>query len=94
MYYAAKSAGKTWGETTMTIERPQRLRTHPARFHQCQLAMEDEIIELVGRACDAGWHRDEVLAAMMEVIDDLALARREDVALAVELRVSQLMGKI
>ena len=77
----------------MTIERPQRPRAHPARFHQCQLAIEDEVIELVGRACDAGWHRDEVLAAMMEVIDDLALARREDVAMAIELHVSRLMRK-
>ncbi|MEK1891024.1 MAG: hypothetical protein AAAB35_26365 [Phyllobacterium sp.] len=77
----------------MTIERPQRLRSDPGRFHQCQLAIEDELIELVGRACDAGWHRDEILCAMMEVIDDLALARREDVAISVEMRVARLLGK-
>ena len=57
------------------------------------MAIEDEFIELVGRACDAGWHRDEVLGAIVEVADNLALARREDMAIAIELHVAQLVKK-
>ncbi len=77
----------------MTIPRPERTRCHPDRFDACQLAIEDELIELLGRACDAGWHRDEVISAITEVADNLALARREDVAVSVELHVARLMKK-
>ncbi len=77
----------------MAIPRPDIPRKHAERFDACQMAIEDELIELVGRACDAGWHRDEVLTAIAEVADNLALARREDVAISIELHVAQLMKK-
>lgn len=77
----------------MAIPRPDKPRKHAERFDACQMAIEDELIELVGRACDAGWHRDEVLTAIAEVADNLALARREDVAISIELHVAQLMKK-
>jgi hypothetical protein len=77
----------------MAIPRPDKQRKHLERFDACQMAIEDELIELVGRACDAGWHRDEVLAAIAELTDSLALARREDVAISIELHVAQLMKK-
>lgn len=50
-------------------------------------------MELVGNACDSGWHPDEVLAAIAVVVDNLALARREDVAIAVEMRVRRMLKK-
>jgi hypothetical protein len=77
----------------MTIGWPHHARNHEDRFDECQLAIEDELIELVGRACDVGWHRDEVLSAIASVTDNLSLARREDVAIAVEMHVRQMMKK-
>lgn len=77
----------------MAMSRPDKPRKHSDRFDACQVAIADELIELIGRACDVGWHRDEVLAAIAELTDNLALARREDVALSIELHVAQLMKK-
>lgn len=74
----------------MTIPRPEKPRCHPDRYDGCQMAIEDELIELVGRACDAG---DEVIAAISEVTDNMAPARREDVTISIELHVAQLMKK-
>lgn len=77
----------------MTIDKPSHPRHHEDRFDECQLAVENELIELVCRACDSGWHRDEVLAAIIAIADNLALARREHVALAVEMYVREMMKK-
>ncbi|MEK1890384.1 MAG: hypothetical protein AAAB35_23045 [Phyllobacterium sp.] len=80
-----------WGAQKMTISRPDIPRHHADRFDACQTAIEDELIELVGRAHDRGWHTDEVLGAIMAVADNLALARREDLAIAIEMRVRQMI---
>ena len=77
----------------MTIPSLCHPRCHPDRFDDCQLAIEDKLIELIGEASDAGWHRDEILSAVTEIADNLALARREDIALNMEMRIKQLMKK-
>ena len=77
----------------MPIPRPHCSRTHPERFDACQMAIEDKLIELIGQASDAGWHRDEILSAIIEIADNLSLARREDIALAIETQISKLMKK-
>ena len=77
----------------MPIPRPHYSRRHPERFHACQLAIEDKLIELIGQASDVGWHRDEILSAIIEVADNLSLARRDDIALAIETQLSKLMKK-
>jgi hypothetical protein len=77
----------------MPIPRPHCSRTHPARFDACQMAIEDKLIELIGQASDEGWHRDEILSAIIEIADNLSLARREDIALAIETQLSKLMKK-
>ena len=51
------------------------------------------MIELVGHASDMGWNRDEILAAIIEIADNLSLARRDDIALAIETQLSKLMKK-
>ncbi|MEK1853692.1 MAG: hypothetical protein AAAC48_17960, partial [Phyllobacterium sp.] len=61
----------------MTIGKPNQPRSHADRFDACQGAIEDELIELIGRACDAGWQNDEILSAVIALADDLSLARRE-----------------
>ncbi|MEK1852555.1 MAG: hypothetical protein AAAC48_11960 [Phyllobacterium sp.] len=85
--------GRGGRKLTMTITRPHRPRSDHKRFDHCQMAIEDELIELVGRACDAGWHRDEVLSAILEITDNLSLARREDLAINIAMHVAQLMKK-
>lgn len=56
------------------IIRPQHPRSHPDRFTECQRAVEDSIINVIGDASDAGWDRDEILAAIIAAADDMALA--------------------
>jgi hypothetical protein len=77
----------------MTIPKPSRPRCHEDRFDECQLAIEDKLMELIGEASDAGWHRDEILSAIAEITDNLALARRMDVALNIEMQLAKLMKK-
>jgi hypothetical protein len=77
----------------MPIPRPHHSRNHPERFNACQLAIEDKLIELVGQASDVGWHRDEILSAIIEIADNLSLARRDDIALAIETQLSKLIKK-
>ena len=77
----------------MPIPRPHYSRNHPERFDACQLAIEDKLIELVGQAWDVGWQRDEILSAIIEIADNLSLARRDDIALAIETRLAKLIKK-
>jgi hypothetical protein len=57
------------------------------------MAIEGELIEFVDRASDRGRHRDEVLEAIIAVADNLALERREGLAIAIEMRVRQMTKK-
>ncbi|MCX8282503.1 hypothetical protein OSJ77_20125 [Phyllobacterium sp. 0TCS1.6C] len=63
---------------------PRRSRSDPARFSDCQLAIEDELIALIAKASLAGWDEDEVLAAIVEVADNTALAMQENKLLSEE----------
>ncbi|MBZ9656589.1 hypothetical protein [Phyllobacterium lublinensis] len=42
------------------------------------------MLGLLGDAIDAGWSKDEILAAMIALADDTALAMHENVLLSVE----------
>lgn len=68
----------------MSIPRPQHPPFHPERFGECQRAIEDHMLGLLGDAIDAGWSKDEILAAMIALADDTALAMHENVLLSVE----------
>lgn len=80
-------------ETTCQENRPDIPRQHADRFDACQMAIEGELIEFVDRASDRGRHRDEVLEAIIAVADNLALERREGLAIAIEMRVRQMTKK-
>ena len=58
----------------MKIPRPQHPTNHPDRFEDCQRAVDDRMLELLGDAQVAGWPRDEVVAAMIEVAENTNLA--------------------
>lgn len=66
------------------IRKPQHERDHPDRFSDCQLALEDRIIELLGDAVISGWDRDEVLEAIIAVTDNTAMALRANELLSTE----------
>ena len=51
----------------MTIPGPKCTRNDPERFADCQRAVEDRMLELLGDAQVAGWTKEEVLAAMIAV---------------------------
>ncbi len=53
----------------------------PYRFKQCKEALEDRIHELLAEAQVAGWERNEALAAITEVVDDLAIMLADNDAL-------------
>ncbi|WP_457300290.1 hypothetical protein [Phyllobacterium sp. P5_D12] len=68
----------------MTIPGPTRTRDDPDRFGECQRAVEDRILELLGDAQVAGWTKEEVLAAMIEAAENTNLAMHQNVLLSVE----------
>ncbi|WP_157929563.1 hypothetical protein [Phyllobacterium zundukense] len=51
------------------------------------------MLELLGDAIEAGWTKEEVLAAMIEVADDTALAMHQNVLLSVETELRKLKKK-
>ncbi|MGH6861017.1 MAG: hypothetical protein ACRECY_12210 [Phyllobacterium sp.] len=69
----------------MKIAKPRHPQNHPARFTECQRAIEDSVVNVIGEAIDAGWDRDEVLAAMIDVTDNMALAMHSDISLDAEI---------
>lgn len=46
------------------------------RFLLCQEALETAFINLAAAAADAGWERDEVAAALVELADNNVLSLR------------------
>jgi hypothetical protein len=77
----------------MTIPRPQHPPNHPDRFQDCQRALEDRMLELLGDAQVVGWTKEEVLAAMIEVAENTNLAMHPNVLLSVETELRKLMKK-
>ncbi|CAN7677992.1 hypothetical protein LJR231_005444 [Phyllobacterium sp. LjRoot231] len=77
----------------MTIPGPTRIRNDPDRFNECQRAVEDRMLELLGDAFVAGWTKEEVLAAMIEVAENTNLAMHQNVLLSVETELRKLMKK-
>lgn len=77
----------------MKIPRPQHPPKHPGRFADCQRAIEDRMLELLGDAQVAGWTKEEVLAAMIEVAENTNLAMHPNVLLSVETELKKLRKK-
>lgn len=77
----------------MTIPRPQHSTNHPDRFQDCQRALEDRMLELLGDAQVAGWTKEEVLAAMIEVAENTDLAMHPNVLHSVEPELRKLMKR-
>ncbi len=76
----------------MTIPKPYHPRSHPDRFNECQRAVEDRMLELLGDAQLAGWSKDEILAAMIEVAEN-TMAVHPNVLLLVETELRKLRKK-
>lgn len=74
----------------MSIMRPRIDRRHPERFAECQRAVEDGIINIIGDAQEAGWDRDEILSAIVEVADNMGLALGANTLRSVETELARL----
>ncbi|MEP7453520.1 hypothetical protein [Phyllobacterium sp. SB3] len=74
----------------MPIMPPQVDRNHPERFAECQRAVEDSVINILGDAREAGWERNEILNAVIEVADNLGLVLNASVLLSVETELARL----
>jgi len=77
----------------VTISKPHYSRGNPDRFLECQRAVEDRMLELLGDAQVAGWTKEEVLAAMIEVAENTNLAMHQNVLLSVETELRKLMKR-
>jgi hypothetical protein len=77
----------------VTIPKPQYPPNHPARFKDCQRAVEDLMLVLLGDAQVAGWTKDEVLAAMIAVAENTNMAMHPNVLLSVGTELRKLMKK-
>ncbi|MGO8163269.1 hypothetical protein ACC780_08860 [Rhizobium ruizarguesonis] len=60
---------------------------HPDRFLQCQEAMDDALGAVAASAMAAGWHPEEVAAALVELADNHMLSVLTNRDLARELAV-------
>jgi len=79
------------GRRLPLITSPRAHVTGPDRHLDCQGALEDEFVALIDRAVAAGWTRPEVLAALIDLCDNRALADAEDVLLQAE--IDQITGR-
>jgi hypothetical protein len=60
----------------VTVPKPRYPPNHPDRFQDCQRAIDDRMSELLDDAQAAGWTKEEVLAAMIEVAENTNLASK------------------
>lgn len=51
----------------MKIKAPKTKGKYPDRFEDCQVAIEDGLIDLIGAASTAGWSQQEVITAIGSV---------------------------
>jgi len=65
----------------------------PERFADCQKAIEDGLLELLGVAIDAGWGKAEVIAAVIAVAENTQLAQDKFVGPSVALYLKKLSKK-
>jgi hypothetical protein len=56
---------------------PPKILDHEGRDLACQIAMENALHDVLNRHTEAGWDRDEVAAAAMELVNAWYLGRVE-----------------
>lgn len=77
----------------MIVIAPKHEGPYPDREIDCQMAIEDALLGILGDAHTVGWSKAEVLSAMIEVADNTALALDETVAESVKIHMAKLMKK-
>ena len=77
----------------MIIIAPRLEGRYPEREIDCQMAIEDALLKILGDANTLGWTKAEVLTAMIAVADNTALALDSTVAESVRIHMSKLMKK-
>lgn len=77
----------------MMIVVPKRDGPYPERETDCQMAVEDHVLAIVEASHLAGWSKQEILAAIIDVADNTSLALDESVAESVQIHMSKLMKK-
>lgn len=77
----------------MKITGPEAPGNYPDRFEDCQTAIVEVFVQLVVEATRAGWHHEEVLAAITSVTDITALALDTKGKTDVEIRLTKLIKK-
>jgi hypothetical protein len=77
----------------LMIPPPHCNKYEPERFADCQKAIEDGLLELLGVAIDAGWGKAEVIAAVIAVAENTQLAQDKFVGPSVALYLKKLSKK-
>lgn len=75
----------------MRITGPKTTDSYPDRFEDCQTAIEEVFVQLVVEATRAGWHHEEVLAAITAVADITTIALDTKAKKDIEIRLANLM---
>ena len=77
----------------LVIPPPHCHKYEPERFADCQKAIEDALLELLGAAIEAGWGKAEVIAAIIAVAEKTQLAQDKFVGPSVEIYLKKFMKK-
>lgn len=77
----------------LIIPPPTLKKYDQGRFEECQKAIEDGVLELLGAASDAGWRKSEVIAAIIAVAENTQLAQDQFIGSSVSLYLKKFMKK-
>ncbi|RZS70637.1 hypothetical protein EV217_5339 [Phyllobacterium myrsinacearum] len=77
----------------MKITSPRMTGSYPDRFEDCQTAIEDVFVQLVVEATRAGWHHEEVLAAITAIADITTIALDTQGKAQTEMRLANVMKR-
>ena len=68
------------------VDVPKRPPHHPDRRTDCEIALVDDFVALVGRAEAAGWRSDEVAGALLSLALNYVTSRKQTFSNAKETR--------
>lgn len=76
-----------------TVPRPTTAKYDTGRFEECQLAVEDGVLQLLGDAVESGWGKAEVIAAIIAAAEKAQLAQDKFVGPSVAIYLRRFLKK-
>lgn len=76
-----------------TVPRPTTPKYDTGRFEECQLAVEDGVLQLLGDAVESGWGKAEVIAAIIAAAEKAQIAQDKFVGPSVAIYLRNILKK-